>query len=384
MSKVPSLRLTTVLTDQYQNSSLLDTSDDSEEVMNPYISACNIHYHLKSTVLTTTDTDKLKYYNKIYMLRQKLANREIQLHLTDEDLIMLNRQEGVVEIRLVPYEPIEKKEILTRSEPNLIIHKTNITTTTTTNKTNKINKNTTVPKDTHLSSASPRSQSYSPCRSRTPTARSPIRTFSNITTSPQSSPTSNSSTSQSMSPISPHSSSPHSSSPLSLSSPQSSPHSSSHSPTRSSTASPKCKSHRISINKNTSIRRADSSIRRSKTVGNNDANPIKTKMILISNQLHTCYYDDQTSKYDLFEMKIEDGKLYCRGMLNDQVNCHNLIKNSYKIKNVVYYDCIKCDVIYKMPVDLNEALYVCQENQSLSVCEFLSTLKDILHTFTFD
>jgi len=91
--------------------------ESSEEVKHDFIANAQIHYSLKPSTLT--QTQELKYYTKIYELKTLLANREVCLHIHDDDLIQLNNQTGSVHIKLVTYKqpmsiPVDN---LTQSAP---------------------------------------------------------------------------------------------------------------------------------------------------------------------------------------------------------------------------------------------------------------------------
>lgn len=92
MEKVPKLCLSTFISEE-------------EEVKNEWLKNINVMYNVKF-MNNFTNAEELKYYNKLYEYKLKLANKDIMLHLSDEDLIQLNQNDtNIIHLQLVPYIP---------------------------------------------------------------------------------------------------------------------------------------------------------------------------------------------------------------------------------------------------------------------------------------
>lgn len=64
----------------------LDLSDSSDDGIHECISHIHVDYDARKSV----SPEQLKYYNKLYQYKKDLANRQIQFHIKDQDLIALH------------------------------------------------------------------------------------------------------------------------------------------------------------------------------------------------------------------------------------------------------------------------------------------------------
>lgn len=102
MSKVPKLNL--------------ELLEKEEVVKHEWIKNINLSYNSK-TLNTLTNSEELKYFNILYKYKINLANKNLNIYLSDDDLISLNNNtNSVINLQLVPC--ISKSK--TRSEPSSV------------------------------------------------------------------------------------------------------------------------------------------------------------------------------------------------------------------------------------------------------------------------
>src|SRR4029079_6513443 len=95
----------------------LITFSSEEEVKNEWMKNICVLYTLNNL----SNTEELKYYNKLYEYKLKLANKDVVIHISDNDLIDLNKNDDIVHLQLVPYLPkLKKAKSMSKSEPSSI------------------------------------------------------------------------------------------------------------------------------------------------------------------------------------------------------------------------------------------------------------------------
>ncbi len=98
----------------------LPTFSSEEEVEHEWLKNINILYNIE-TLNHLSNSEELKYYNRLYQYKLKLANKNIMVHLSADDLVELNKMnDSVIHLKLISYTPkLKKARLVSRSEPSL-------------------------------------------------------------------------------------------------------------------------------------------------------------------------------------------------------------------------------------------------------------------------
>ncbi|HSW77041.1 MAG TPA: hypothetical protein VLG50_08335 [Candidatus Saccharimonadales bacterium] len=87
--------------DQVTPLKLVNEFDNDSTYKSPYILNCHIVYKRKPDILSNSDA--VKYFNQMYLAKMELAKRDIVIHITDDDLLLLTKHESILNLQLIPY-----------------------------------------------------------------------------------------------------------------------------------------------------------------------------------------------------------------------------------------------------------------------------------------